>query len=125
MDILETLQLSSDVMENHLYVDVLQKTILRVREGEGVTSSIRKNDKNKIFDLMTIAFLNTGEESSNIGGMMKKASEFYQKTINVEIEGFGKVIEPILLVIIAFFVFILVSSVYLPIFKMSQMAGQQ
>ena len=124
MDILETLSLTSDVMENHLFVNIIQETIQKVREGEGVTSSLRKNDKDKIFDLMTIAFLNTGEESSNIGGMMKKASEFYQRTINVEIEGFGKVIEPILLVIIAVFVFVLVSSVYLPIFKMSQIAGQ-
>ena len=111
-------------MENHHYSSVLQKSIPLIKAGEGITSSIRRNDTEKVYDAMAIAFLNAGEETNNIPELMERAGEYYQKTLNTEIENFGKAIEPILLVIIAIFVFFLVASVYLPIFRMSQIANQ-
>ena len=124
VNILEALKLIADAMENHHYTTVLTNSIPMVKAGEGITSSIRRNDTNKVYDAMAIAFLNAGEETNNIPELMNRASEYYQKTLNTEIDNFGKAIEPILLVIIAVFVFFLVASVYLPIFRMSQIANQ-
>lgn len=124
VNIVEAINLISDAMENHHYSSVLQKSIPLIKAGEGITSSIRRNDTEKVYDAMAIAFLNAGEETNNIPELMERAGEYYQKTLNTEIENFGKAIEPILLVIIAIFVFFLVASVYLPIFRMSQIANQ-
>lgn len=123
VDIIEALKLTSGAMDNHLYSDVIDKSIPQIKAGEGITSAIRKNDTNKVFDVMSIAFLSTGENTNNIDGLMLKASEFYRRTLEVEIDNFGKKIEPLILIVIGFFVFMLVSSVYLPIFKMSQITS--
>ena len=124
VDIKEAMPLTADTMDNHIYADVIRASIPQIKAGEGITSSIRRNDTDLVYDSMAIAFLNAGEETNNIPDLMKKASAYYQRTLNVEIENFGKAIEPILLVFIAIFVFALVASVYLPIFKMSQIARQ-
>lgn len=120
---IEALQLTRNTMENHLYSDILDKVIPMVRMGESITSSIKRNDPEGQFDIMVMAFLSTGEESGNIAALMKSASEYYQKQLNLGITTFGKQLEPILLVFIAIFVFALALSIYLPIFRMSQMAG--
>lgn len=123
VDIIEALKLTSGAMDNHLYSDVIDKSIPQVKAGEGITSAIRRNDTGNIFDVMTIAFLSTGENTNNIDGLMLKASEFYRRNLETEIDNFGKKIEPLILIVIAVFVLILVSSVYLPIFRMSQITG--
>ncbi len=120
---IEALQLTRDTLENHLYTDILDKVIPLVRIGESITSSLRRNDPEGRFDIMVIAFLTTGEEAGSIPALMKSASEYYQKQLNLGIVNFGKQLEPILLVVIAIFVFALAMSIYMPIFRMSQMAG--
>ena len=123
VNIIEAMNLVRDTLDNHLYVEVLDKTIPLIRIGEGIASSMRMNDPDNRFDIMAMAFLATGEETNNIPELMATASRHYQKVLKMEIENFGKRLEPILLFVIAIFVFILVASVYLPIFRMSQMAG--
>ncbi len=125
IQILDALELTRDTLENHLYTDVLDKTIPLVRIGESISSSMRRNDPDNRFDVMAMAFLSTGEETNNIPELMDTAAQHYQKILKMEIENFGKQLEPILLVGIALFVFALAASVYLPIFRMSQMGGQR
>lgn len=124
VEILDTLKLTGETMENHLYSQPIEKSIPLVKAGESISSSIKKNDIKQVFDPMVIAFLYTGESTNNIPDLMDKAANYYQKNLNRNIDDFGKAIEPILLCIIALFVFVLVSSIYLPIFRMSQIAGQ-
>ena len=125
VETIDALKLTADTMENHLYKNIIKDAIPKVEAGGGITSSIRRCDKDGIYDGMVIAFLQTGESTDNIDGLMGKASDFYQRNLNTAIDNFGKAIEPIILVIIACFVFVLVSSVYLPIFRMSQISNQQ
>ena len=120
VDIIESMELVSDTMENHVYVKPIKESIPMIRAGSGITSSLRSNDTGREFDSMVIGFLQSGENTNNIDGLMGKASAYYQRELGMEIDNFGKAIEPILLVVIAIFVAILVISVYLPIFKMSQ-----
>ena len=110
---------------NLIYADIIIKTIPLVKAGEGITSSIRKNDTDKIFDLMAIAFLSTGEDTDDMPELLFKAAAFYERSLNRDIDSFPKKIEPVLLVFISIFVFALVASVYLPVFRMSQIANQQ
>ena len=84
---------------------------------------MRKFDKDKRFDNMATAYLSTGEDTSNIDGLMGQAASYYQKNLQREIDNFSKEIEPILLIVIGFFVLIMVSAIYLPIFRMGQMVS--
>ena len=123
VEILDALQLVRNAMGNHFYTDILDKTIPLVRIGESLSSSMRRNDPDGHFDVLAMAFLSSGEETNNIGDLMKSASDYYQKQLRLGIDNFGKQLEPIMLVFISIFVFILVLSIYLPIFRMSQLTG--
>lgn len=123
VEILQSLALTADVLENHLYADIIKQTIPYVKNGESISSSMRKFDKDKRFDNMATAYLSTGEDTSNIDGLMGQAASYYQKNLQREIDNFSKEIEPILLIVIGFFVLIMVSAIYLPIFRMGQMVS--
>jgi len=70
VDIKEAMPLTADTMDNHIYADVIRASVPQIKAGEGITSSIRRNDTDLVYDSMAIAFLNAGEETNNIPDLM-------------------------------------------------------
>ncbi len=121
VDILEALSLLRGTMTNHIYSDVLEKAIPKVRIGESLSSAMRRNDPEKVYDPLVLAFLATGESTGNMSDLMKTASDHYQKELQVDIANFSKQLEPVMIAVMGVLVGILVISVYMPILGMTQM----
>lgn len=77
----------------------------------------------KHFDAMTRQFLETGDESGDIQGMMEKLAEEYEDDVDQTIKGLTTLIEPLLMVMVGMVVGVVIISLYLPIFKMTQLVG--
>ena len=64
-----------------------------------------------------------GEESGRLPSIMETLSYFYQEQVNQFLARFSALIDPILIVGIGAIIAVIVLSIFLPIFKMSQIGG--
>src|SRR5690606_31891421 len=65
--------------------------------------------------------LRIGEQSGSVEQMMAKTAEYYEKELDNEIKTISTIIEPLLMVLLGVFAFIIVAAVLLPIYSL---AGQ-
>jgi type II secretory pathway component PulF len=64
--------------------------------------------------------VNTGEQSGNLGKVMSRVAEYYSVQLTKRLEMLSKLAEPLMLLIMGVMVGVLVSSLILPIFKLSR-----
>ena len=70
------------------------------------------------FPTMLIQSIRVGEESGTVEEILKKASEFYDSEANFALEKLSNLVEPIMIILLAFLVGFVVISLVLPIFSM-------
>ncbi|MDR0952616.1 MAG: type II secretion system F family protein [Elusimicrobiota bacterium] len=88
-----------------------------VSTGKSLSEAFRKTGK--FPGLMTEMML-MGEESGRLPHIMETLSKFYSEQINQFIARFSALIDPILIVGIGAIIGVVVLSIFMPIFKMSQ-----
>ena len=64
--------------------------------------------------------LRTGEESGNLPKVMGRMADFYERELGKRLATLSKMAEPVMLMVMGLVVGILVSSLILPIFKLSR-----
>ncbi len=63
----------------------------------------------------------TGEETGNLPKVMLRLARFYDTEVEQELKTLSALIEPIALIVMGAVVAVIVSSIILPLFKLSQM----
>lgn len=103
----------SQVVDN----SVMSSTILKVRDdilkGNSISESMRKNNGEHIFDNLLLASINAGEKSNSVPGALNQCSQYYERTINNQVETVSTkltfiVMIPIGVVIVAMFAFTMI-----------------
>lgn len=116
VDLLSSLAIVEDVVNNKVYADALVKARTRVREGENLSKILGEYDN--LFSSMIIQMIRVGEESGSIGEMLFKISDFYDREVESSIDGTVSLIEPVLIVMLAFVIGFIAISIVLPMFDM-------
>ncbi len=120
VNLLDSLIASRETVKNHLYVEFLSQVEERLREGRSFTRSFEHPQFiPKVVNQMTMA----GEESGNLGKVLGKLSFYYQKDMQRKLQSTAKAMEPIMLMFMGVLVGLIVSSLILPIFKLSSAVG--
>jgi type IV pilus assembly protein PilC len=57
--------------------------------------------------------------------MLSKIADFYEDEVDAAIQSLTSIIEPLMMIGVGFMVGIIIISMYLPMFKMMQLIGQQ
>jgi type II secretory pathway component PulF len=63
--------------------------------------------------------LNIGEQSGAIEKMLEKVADYYEKEVDTQIKTISTIIEPMLMVVLGIFAFIIVAAVLLPIYGLA------
>ncbi len=79
--------------------------------------------RTKAFPGLMTEMMLMGEESGRLPSIMETLAIFYQEQINQFLARFSAMIDPILICGIGGIIAIIVLSIFLPIFKMSQIGG--
>lgn len=116
--LIQTLQISSDAINNIHIQESLSRAIEQVKAGKALSESIR-NDPN--FLELVPDMLSVGEQSGSMETMMAKVAEYYEKEVDQQIKNLSTIIEPLLMIIMGVMAFIIVAAVLLPIYGL---AGQ-
>ncbi len=115
--VVEALESCRDVVRNSLFRDLIADVEDKVQSGAGVANGFA--DADFVPDLAK-HMVATGEQSGNLGKVMARVAEYYGAQLTKRLETISKLAEPIMLLVMGVMVGVLVSSLILPIFKLSR-----
>lgn len=118
--IMDTLELSENVVQNAVVESAVRKSRVMVKEGYSIAGAFRKTG---VFPSTMLQLTATGEETGEMDKLLGKAAEFYEKLVDSVIDRLTSLIEPFLIIIMAAVVGTIIVVVYLPIFSLGMALG--
>jgi type IV pilus assembly protein PilC len=110
------LELTSGVVGNQIYKKVLDEAGEAVKGGRSVSEAL--SDKKVIPGIM-IQMIKVGEESGELGKILKTLSAFYSREVVNAVDTLVDLIEPAMIVLLGLGVGFLLASVLIPIYNIS------
>lgn len=117
ISIIRTLEISSQVIGNEVYKNILLEAKEQVRVGKSMSSVFTFYEE---IPPMFTEMVKVGEKSGSIDQMLGKLSDFYRKEVDRIIERLSEIIEPVLIIILGAGVAFLALSIIMPIYNMTQ-----
>lgn len=113
--ILTALQITESVIGNRVMAGHLEEVQDELQGGGEISSVLAKY---AIFPIIVVQMVQVGESTGKLDHMLSKLTDFYQEDVDQLINRFGSLIEPILIVGLAFVVGSLMLAVVIPMFSM-------
>ncbi|MDX2505998.1 MAG: type II secretion system F family protein [Gammaproteobacteria bacterium] len=115
--IVDALHSCRDVVRNRQFQQFIDQVIERVLAGDGISSGFSNTT---FIPPMVQQMIKTGEQTGSLPKVMARLADFYERELSVRLETFSRLAEPIMLLVMGVVVGLLVSSLILPIFKLSK-----
>lgn len=112
--ILEALTITKDTIKNSLVTQALERVHDRVRDGEPLAAPL---DQQKIFPTMVTSMVEVGEETGQLSEMLNRIADNYDEEVDNSVGAITSIIEPIMIVMMAFVVGIIVIALFMPIIE--------
>ena len=90
-----------------------------IEKGDGISAALGKNP---IFPTMVIRMMMAGEQTGKLDVMLERVADFLDEEIEVTLSGLTSLIEPILICFLGVVVGGMVVCMFLPIFKLGELA---
>ena len=120
--ILNALVVLEDSFDTNVIIkQALHQAKTEVAAGRSISDSFRSS---KVFPGLMTEMMMMGEESGKLPSIIATLSKFYSDNVDQFIARFSAVIDPILIVGVGSLIGIIVASIFLPIFKLSQIGGK-
>lgn len=114
--ILQSLKIARDSAGNQLLCDVIEEATENVRKGAALAAPLGKSN---LFPLDIVDMIAVGEESNNLDNVLVTIADSYEARTAREIDLMVRLLEPLLLVIMAGVVGTIAIALLLPILTMS------
>ncbi|MEX0933237.1 MAG: type II secretion system F family protein [Candidatus Paceibacterota bacterium] len=111
------LESTLSIVENKKYKDIIANAIEEVRAGAPVSEALGRNN-DEIPGIM-IQMIRVGEETGELGNILKTLSHFYQREVVNAVDTLVSLIEPAMIVLLGLGVGFLLASVLIPIYNIS------
>ncbi len=118
--IVDSLAACRDVVNNRVFQRFLRSVESTVTEGGKIGDGFSQSE---IIPDLAKQMIATAEEAGNLGIVTDRLAQFYQRELNKKLDRLAKIIEPVMLLIMGVVVGVIVSSLILPIFKLSHAVG--
>ena len=118
--VVDALRSCKDVVDNYLFREFFVHVQQGVQQGQSMGHGFAKSN---VMPALVQQMVQTGESSGNLPKVMARLAEFYEREITKKLAALSKVAEPMMLLIMGLVVGLLVSSLILPIFKLSRAVG--
>ncbi len=121
VSIINVLTVMEDVFAGNV---LIQNAIVQAKKdvagGKSISESFRRTN---MFPGLMTEMMMMGEESGRLPHILQTLSKFYTEQINQFIARFSALIDPILIVGIGAIIAVIVLSIFMPIFKMSEIGS--
>jgi len=122
VDIIKALEIAGSTAGNWLVETAIADVRVKVQEGIPIAEPLTQDP---LFPPMVSQMVKIGEETGELEKMLSKIADFYEDEVDAAIASLTSIIEPLLMIAVGFMVGIIVIAMYLPMFKMMQLIGNQ
>ncbi len=112
--ITDSMDILGKITENEIYKDIINDAIVNLSKGNGVSIAFKGQ---WAFPETAYEMLVTGEKTGKLGEMMEHVSEYYQEEQTNIVTRLKSLIEPVMIVLLAFLVGIILLAVVVPMFN--------
>jgi type IV pilus assembly protein PilC len=112
--ILESLEITSDTVNNAVMAEAIKDAQTGVRGGDTVSRPLANHPT---FPSMVTQMMAVGEETGALDEMLDKVGSFYDQEVESLVDGLTSLIEPLLIVVMGGMVGGMVICLYLPMFN--------
>ena len=116
--ILESLKISSEVVENLPMRDAVTEATVRVREGGSISKSLAAS---KLFPPMMIHLVSSGESGGRLEEMLGRAASGQEREVKGLIAALLGILQPLVIVLMGGVVLLIVLAILLPIFEINNL----
>lgn len=116
--IIQAIEVTSDVVGNEYYRSVFLKSAEQVKKGFSMSSTLKIYPE--IIPAMVSQMIFVAEETGRLEEIFKKIASFYAQETTRTLDALASLIEPVMIIILGVFVFILVLAILMPIYSITQ-----
>jgi type IV pilus assembly protein PilC len=110
------LQTSVEALQSKLVRSSVVQATQRVREGQSLHRALAED---RVMPELALDMIEVGESSGALSAMLNSVAEFYEEEVTIRLSMLISVIEPAILIFMAFFVAFILIALYLPMFSIS------
>ncbi len=114
--ILYALEITEKLVENITCSVIVAQIREAVREGKLLADPMQESG---FFPSMAVQMIKVGEETGQLGKMLKHVAEFYERTVQEFMKRIGTIIEPVMLVFMGGIIGTIVLAMFLPMFSLT------
>jgi general secretion pathway protein F len=116
--LLAALAIVKETLGNSVLADALDGVIARLREGKGFGRPLAETG---LYPKLATQMILVGEESGRLEEMLGRVADVYDREVQVAIRRFLAVLEPALILTLAFVIGAIVLSIFYGVFSMSEL----
>ncbi len=117
---MDSLAASKHVVNNGLFQEFIGRVENEVETGNGVAAGFKNvNFIPPIVEQM----ISTGEETGNLPKVMSRLADYFEGELSSKLQTLSRLAEPVMLLVMGGVVGLIVSSLILPIFKLTRVVG--
>lgn len=121
VSLLASLNIASEIMGNKYLAKSLKEVEFEVRQGNSLSGSL---DAKKVFPILAVEMIGVGEESGNLGLMLRQVAKTYDDEVKYALSIFMSVIEPLLILVMVGVIAILAVAILLPVININNQISQ-
>ena len=114
--IVQSLQITSEVVDNYVFRKMIERIESKVRQGKLLSVAFSEEP---LIPTVMVQMTRIGEETGELGYMLKNLSQFYKRELEQTIESTLALLEPVMIVVMGLGVGVLVSSVLMPMYNLT------
>lgn len=120
MDIVDILELTSNVINNYWIKKGVLDAMNEVKKGVPLALPISRNE---FFPPIVSRMIAVGEEAGKMEAILDKLSDYYDREVKQMTENLSTMIQPIMLIVMGVVVAFIALAVYSPMFALSSVIG--
>ena len=116
--IVDALEIAKNTIGNKVYEQVIGDAREKIIQGQTISTAL----ENEYIPSVAINMISIGEETGSLDTMLGSIADYYLSELEERLDGLTAAIEPIVTIVIGIFVAGFVASIFLPMFKMYEVA---
>lgn len=120
VNILDSLRACKEVVSNQHFRQLIENVEEQVKTGNGVAAGFQGST---FIPPIVEQMINTGENTGNLPKVLSRLADHFETELSVKLQTLSRLAEPVMLLVMGGVVGLIVSSLILPIFKLSRAVG--
>jgi type IV pilus assembly protein PilC len=117
VDIVSAIGITSAVLQNHYFKNVLDDAAKKVEVGELLSASL-SNTNGNLYPVFVSEMLSVGEETGKMTEMLDNIATYYENEVDQKTKDLSTIIEPFLMILIGIAVGVFAIAMMLPTYSL-------